>query len=83
MILNASETKVRDVWRIGGGVTCFPFPVDTVCHQQASTVAILCAMRQRHHIVALIIQIKVTTESFNIFASEKYVIIMNPVSQQE
>lgn len=52
-------------------MTCLLFPVDTLCHQQPSTVAVPeRAMRQRHHITALIIQIKVTTEYFHIFASE-------------
>lgn len=82
MVVSASETQVRDTKRQGGGVSRFPFPVDTLCHHQPSAVAILCATRQTHHIIALIRQIKVNTEYFNIFASVAYVIIMSLFSQQ-
>lgn len=79
--MSVSETKVRDARRRRGGVTRFPFPVDTLCHHQPSAVAVLCESRQRHHSAALKNQIKVNTEYFNIFASE-YVIIMNRYFQQ-
>lgn len=69
--LSASATHLIDRRRIQGGATLLPPPVDTLCHQQPSTVAVLCSVRQRHHIIALIIQKDITSEYFHIFASEK------------
>ena len=65
-----SGTQVRDTKRRGGGgggATGFPFPVDTLWHQQPSAFAVSYATRQRHHIIALIHQIKANTEYFNVF----------------
>lgn len=64
MTLSASESKVRDARRGGGGVACFPFPVETACHHQPSAVAILRATRRRHNVAALMNQINRTCQHF-------------------